>query len=86
MPFLAILALLTFLIRRGDLLGLNRSSMYLPALFLIVLGAAWIGGCGGGGGGGGVHNPGTPKGTYTLTLTGSSAGVHRSASLTLTVN
>jgi len=35
--------------------------------------------------GGGVHNPGTPKGTSTLTITGTSGGVSRTLDLTLTV-
>jgi hypothetical protein len=33
-----------------------------------------------------VHMPGTPKGNYTLTVTGSSGGVSRTQNLTLTVN
>jgi hypothetical protein len=33
-----------------------------------------------------VHVPGTPKGTYTLTVTSSSGGVNHTQNLTLTVN
>ena len=47
----------------------------------VCLVTAW--GCSGGGG---VHNPGTPKGTSTLTITGSSGGVSRTVDLKLTVN
>ena len=47
--------------------------------------AACVSGCSGGGGGG-VHNPGTPAGTYTITITGTSSGVSRTQNLTLTVN
>jgi hypothetical protein len=46
--------------------------------------AACISGCSGGGGA--VHNPSTPKGTATITVTGSSSGVSRTQNLTLTVN
>jgi hypothetical protein len=56
-------------------------------MVVILLGAlVWTSGCGGGSGGGGVHNPGTPKGTYTLIVTGTSNGVSHTKNLTLTVN
>jgi hypothetical protein len=47
-----------------------------------------FGGCGGGGGGGNnvIHDPGTPKGQYTLNVTGTSSGVNRQLQLTLNVN
>ena len=51
------------------------------AIFSIVLVTA--SGCGGGGG---VHNPGTPQGTSTLTITGTSGGASRTLDLKLTVN
>jgi hypothetical protein len=56
-----------------------------PALAFVLLILAWVGGCGSGGGGG-QHNPGTPKGTSTLTVTGTSGGVSHTLNLTLTVN
>ena len=56
-----------------------------PTLAFVLLILAWVGGCGGGGGGG-QHNPGTPKGTSTLTVTGTSGGVSHTLNLTLTVN
>jgi photosystem II stability/assembly factor-like uncharacterized protein len=89
LPLLAILTVFALLIRCGDVLRTKRAFVYAPALVIVALGLIWIGGCGGGGGGGGggvVHNPGTTKGTYTLVLTGSSAGVNRPVNLTLTVN
>jgi len=52
---------------------------FAATLLLVLLWAA----CGGGGGGGG--NPGTPKGTYTLTLTATSGGVSRTTTVSLTV-
>jgi hypothetical protein len=57
----------------------------LPVSMLLVL--LWAA-CGGGGGGGGAPAPqtGTPAGTYTLTITGTAAGVSRTTSLTLKVN
>ena len=58
----------------------------VAAAFLVVL--TWMA-CGGGGGGGAPTPPpqtGTPAGTYTLTITGTSSGVPKSTTLTLKVN
>jgi hypothetical protein len=58
-----------------------------PAMVLVLGILNWISGCGGGGGGGGGgHDPGTPAGTYTLTVTGTSNGVNHILKLTLKVN
>jgi hypothetical protein len=53
--------------------GVSRWQSAIVPLALGFLLALMLAGCGGGGGGGGgvTHNPGTPAGTYTLTLTGS---------------
>jgi len=52
-------------------------------LFGAVICTVVIAGCGGSGGG--IHNPGTPTGTYTITVMGTSNQVQHSATVTLTV-
>jgi Restriction endonuclease XhoI len=56
---------------------------------LLMTLAAGLAACGGGGSGGRITNPGTPSGTYTLTVTGTVSGptaLQHSTSLTLKVN
>jgi hypothetical protein len=71
-----------------DAASLYRRGLALTsALAVVLLILAWMAGCGGGGGGGGVqHNSGTPKGSVTVTITGTSGGASHALSLTLTVN
>ena len=62
----------------------RRVSLLAGAVLLAAL-AMSCGGGGGGGGGGTTTNPGTPKGTYTLTVTGTSGSLQHQTTLQLTV-
>jgi hypothetical protein len=59
----------------------------MPASLLLTL---VMSACGGGGGGGTVHDPGTPKGTYTPIVTGAtdvgSSAMSHNVDLTRTVS
>jgi hypothetical protein len=59
-------------------------SVVLSCISIAALGCGGGGGSGSTGGGGGTMN-GTPSGTYTIMITGTSGGIMQSAKLTLTV-
>ncbi|MGB2635949.1 MAG: SBBP repeat-containing protein [Candidatus Acidiferrum sp.] len=85
-PLYLLLFLVTFLILMGfrnSTNGLRKRFAYVPALGALIA-LALVGGCSGTNT---VHTQiaGTPAGTYNLTITGTSSGVTRTQSLTLTV-
>jgi photosystem II stability/assembly factor-like uncharacterized protein len=85
-----VLAAIAWAIRRGKQPGVGRwQAVFLPLAGGLLLMLA-LTGCGGGGGGGGGGTPGTPAGTYPLTVTGSTgsgaSAVSHSVTLTLTVS
>ena len=75
------------------LIGVARRRAWRGLVAGLALGVLLLGlGCGGssgnnggGGGGGGFNDPGTPKGTYTITVTGTSASISHSTTFTLIV-
>ena len=75
---------------RGDYWRRLPEASLLAGMLLTTLLWAACGGGGGNNGGGGGGNPGTPAGTYTLTVTGTyasgSATLQRTLDLTLNVN
>jgi hypothetical protein len=69
----------------------TRMSFSIAAIAAILMALAlMVPACGGGGGGTTIHNPGTPPGTYSVTLTGTatsgSTTLTNKLELTLTVN
>ena len=78
---LAIMTLVVFTRCRSFVGGRLSYPASVMALFLVI---GWTAGCGSNSST--SHNSGTPKGTYMLTLTGTSNSVSRPLSLSLTVN
>ena len=75
-----------WLLMMGTLaLAFNQRRRRVPLLAGAVLLAAIAMSCGGGGGGNTASNPGTLKGTYGLTVTGTSGTLQHQTSLSLTV-
>jgi hypothetical protein len=66
-------------------LALKSRRLAMTALATVVAAVVLWAACGGGGGGS-SSQPGTPAGTYSLTLTGSVGGVSRQANVSLTVD
>jgi hypothetical protein len=62
----------------------RRMKLAFGLLVFALLAAAFVA-CGGGGGGGGTHNSGTPTGTYTVVVTGTSTTTSGTLSHTLNV-
>ncbi|MGA7853651.1 MAG: hypothetical protein WCA15_10015, partial [Candidatus Acidiferrales bacterium] len=54
-------------------------------VFGVVLCVISIGSCGGGGGGGSQTDPGTPAGTYMVTVTATSSNITRTGTFSVTV-
>jgi photosystem II stability/assembly factor-like uncharacterized protein len=63
----------------------KRRVAWLAGAVMLAALAVSCGGGGSSGSGGGGTNPGTPKGTYTLTVTGTSGSLHHQTTLQLTV-
>jgi len=83
---IAFLLLVFLILARGNRLSLSNWRVpLLWATTLLFLSVSLVVGCGGNNSSGSSGNPGTPLGTSTLTLTGTSGSLSQNLSLTLTV-
>src|ERR1700728_758769 len=62
-----------------------RGMRLLALLMLLGISSLWMASCGGSNSGNTTTNPGTPKGTYTITVTGTSGGATANSSFQLIV-
>jgi hypothetical protein len=65
--------------------GVQQSLIGLVLFLIFGMACGGGGGAAGGGGGGGPTDPGTPKGTYTITVTATSGGLSHNATFNLIV-
>jgi hypothetical protein len=65
--------------------AMNRNFRFLLRFSALILLLMLWATCGGGGGGGSFQQTGTPAGTYTITVTGSSGSLNHNTTLKLTV-
>lgn len=68
----------------GAVAGRRRRKSFFLLLGILAL-ATLLGSCGGGGGTTVVHNPGTPPGSYTVTVSATSGSTTHQTNITLVV-
>ncbi len=63
----------------------TRGMRLLGLIMVLGMSTMWMASCGGSGSGGTTGNPGTPKGTYTINVTGTGSGATATTSFQLVV-